>query len=43
MMLSIMKEKKTSSEVKESVLELKKEFNQIKYGFQNLEEVIKNC
>ena len=43
LMLSVMKETKKSSEVKESVLELKKEFNQVKFGFQNIEEVIKNC
>jgi len=43
LMLSVMKEKKKSSEVKESILELKKEFNQVKFGFQNIEEVMKNC
>jgi glycine hydroxymethyltransferase len=43
LMVSVMKEKKEPSEVKESVIELKKEFNQVKYGFQSLEEVIKNC
>jgi glycine hydroxymethyltransferase len=43
LMLTVMKEKKTPRDVKESTLELKREFNQIKYGFQNLEEVIKNC
>jgi hypothetical protein len=42
-MLSVMKEEKKPSEVKESIIELKKEFNQVKYGFQSLEEVIKNC
>jgi glycine hydroxymethyltransferase len=43
LMLSVMKEEKKTSEVKESIIELKKEFNQVKYGFQSLEEVIKNC
>jgi len=43
LMLSVMKEEKKPSEVKESIIELKKEFNQVKYGFQSLEEVIKNC
>jgi glycine hydroxymethyltransferase len=43
LMLSAMKEKKKPSKIKESILELKKEFNQVKYGFESLEEVIKYC
>lgn len=43
LMLSVMKEEKKPLEVKESILELKKEFNQVKYGFQSLDDVIKNC
>lgn len=43
LIISIMKQKKKPHEVKDNVIELKKEFNKIKYGFQSLEEVIKNC
>ncbi|KON33681.1 MAG: hypothetical protein AC479_03575 [miscellaneous Crenarchaeota group-6 archaeon AD8-1] len=43
LILTVMMEKKKPAEVKQSVIELKNEFNQIKYGFQNLEEAIKNC
>jgi glycine hydroxymethyltransferase len=43
LMLSVMKEKKQPIEVKESIIELKKEFNQVKYGFESLKEVIKYC
>jgi hypothetical protein len=39
-MLSVMKGKRKPSEVKESVIALKKEFNQVKYGFQSVEEAI---
>jgi len=35
-----MKGKRKPSEVKEDVIALKKEFNQVKYGFQNVEEAI---
>jgi glycine hydroxymethyltransferase len=40
LMLSVMKGKRKPSEVKEDVIALKKEFNQVKYGFQNVEEAI---
>lgn len=40
LMLSVIKGKRKSSEVKEGVAELKREFNQVKYGFQNVEEAI---
>jgi glycine hydroxymethyltransferase len=40
LMLSVMKGKCKPSEVKESVIALKKEFNQVKYGFQSVEEAI---
>ena len=40
LMLSVMKGKRKPSEVKESVIALKKEFNQVKYGFQSVEEAI---
>ena len=43
LMLSVMKEKKKTSKIKGSILELKKEFRQVKYGFESLEEVIKYC
>jgi glycine hydroxymethyltransferase len=43
LMLSVMKEKKKPFKIKESILKLKKEFNQVKYGFESLEEVIKYC
>ena len=43
LILTVMMEKKKPTEVKQSVIELKNDFNQIKYGFQNLEEAIKNC
>jgi len=41
LMLSVMKGKRKPSEVKESVIALKKEFNKVKYGFQSVEEAIK--
>ena len=40
LMLSVITGKRKPSEVKEEVLALKKEFNQVKYGFQNVEEAI---
>jgi glycine hydroxymethyltransferase len=40
LVLSVMKDKCKPSEVKESVIALKKEFNQVKYGFQSVEEAI---
>jgi glycine hydroxymethyltransferase len=40
LMLSVITGKRKPSEVKEDVLALKKEFNQVKYGFQNVEEAI---
>jgi glycine hydroxymethyltransferase len=40
LMLDIIKGKRKPSEVKQDVLSLKKEFNQIKYGFQNVEEAL---
>jgi glycine hydroxymethyltransferase len=43
LILTVLKEKKKPSKIKESVLELKKEFNQVKYGFESLEEAIKYC
>jgi glycine hydroxymethyltransferase len=40
LMLGIIKGKRKPSETKEDVIALKKEFNQVKYGFQNVEEAI---
>ena len=40
LMISVMKGKRKPSEVKEDVMALRKEFNQIKYGFQSVEEAI---
>jgi glycine hydroxymethyltransferase len=40
LMLRVITGKRKPSEVKEEVLALKKEFNQVKYGFQNVEEAI---
>ncbi|HLC01130.1 MAG TPA: serine hydroxymethyltransferase [Candidatus Bathyarchaeia archaeon] len=40
LMLSVIKGKRKPSEVKEDVIALKKEFNQVKYGFQSVEEAI---
>jgi glycine hydroxymethyltransferase len=40
LMLSVKKGKRKPSEVKESVIALKKEFSQVKYGFQNVEEAL---
>ena len=40
LMLSLMKGKRKPSEVKEDVISLKKGFNQVKYGFQSVEEAL---
>ena len=40
LMLDVIKEKRKPAEVKEDVLALKREFNQVKYGFQSVEEAI---
>jgi len=40
LMLDVIKGKRKPSEVKEDVLAFKKEFNQVKYGFQSVEEAI---
>jgi len=40
LMLSVMKGKQKPAEVKENVIALKKEFNQVKYGFQSVEEAV---
>jgi glycine hydroxymethyltransferase len=40
LMLDVIKSKRKPSEVKEDVLSFKKEFNQVKYGFQNVEEAL---
>jgi glycine hydroxymethyltransferase len=40
LMLSVIKGKRKPSEVKQSVIALKKEFNQVKYGFQSVEEAV---
>ncbi len=40
LMISVMKGKRKPSEVKEDLIALKKEFNQVKYGFQNVEEAL---
>ncbi len=40
LMLSAIKGKRKPSEVKENVIALKKEFNQVKYGFQSVEEAV---
>jgi len=40
LMLSVMKGKRKPSEVKEDIITLKKEFNQIKYGFQSVEDAL---
>lgn len=41
LMLDIIKGKRTPEEVKVDVLALKKEFNDVKYGFQSIEEALK--
>jgi glycine hydroxymethyltransferase len=40
LMLSVIKGKRTPAEVKEDVIALKKEFDQVKYGFQSVEEAL---
>ena len=40
LMLSVLKGKRKPVEVKGDVLALKKEFNQIRFGFQNIEEAV---
>jgi glycine hydroxymethyltransferase len=40
LMISVIKGKREPSEVKEDVIALKREFNQVKYGFQSVEEAI---
>jgi len=40
LMLDMMKGKRKPSEVKEDVIAFKKEFNQVKYGFQSVEEAL---
>jgi len=40
LMLNVIKGKRKPSEVKESIIALKKEFNQVKYGFQSVEEAV---
>ncbi|MEM3050757.1 MAG: serine hydroxymethyltransferase, partial [Candidatus Bathyarchaeia archaeon] len=40
LMLSVIKGKRKPAEVKEDVMALKKEFSQVKYGFQSVEEAI---
>jgi glycine hydroxymethyltransferase len=40
LMLDVIKEKRKPAQVKEDVLSLKREFSQVKYGFQNVEEAL---
>ena len=40
LMLDVIKSKRKPAEVKEDVLSLRKEFNGVKYGFQNVEEAL---
>ena len=40
LMLDVIKEKRKPAEVKEDVIAFKREFNQVKYGFQSVEEAI---
>jgi glycine hydroxymethyltransferase len=40
LMLNVIKGKRKPSEVKENVIALKKKFNQVKYGFQSVEEAV---
>jgi hypothetical protein len=39
-MLDVIKDKRKPAQVNEDVLSFKKEFNQVKYGFQNIEEAL---
>ncbi len=41
LMIDVIKGKRTPEQVKTDVISLKKEFNTVKYGFQNVEEVLK--
>ena len=43
LMLNVIKEKKKPLEVRDNIIELKKEFDQVLYGFQSVEEAIKYC
>jgi len=43
LIINIIKDKKKPLEIKENILELKKEFNQVLYGFQSVEDAIKYC
>ncbi|MCW4031059.1 MAG: serine hydroxymethyltransferase [Candidatus Bathyarchaeota archaeon] len=40
LMLSVIKGKRKPSEIKEEIMAIKNEFNQVKYGFQSLEEAL---
>ena len=40
LMLSVIKEKRKPAEVKQDVIAFKKEFNQVKFGFQSVEEAL---
>ncbi len=40
LMLSVMKEKRKPTDVKQDVIAFKKEFNQVKFGFQSIEEAM---
>ena len=40
LMLSVIKGKRKPAEVREDVIALKKEFNQVKYGFQSIEDAV---
>jgi glycine hydroxymethyltransferase len=42
LMLDVIKGKRKPSEVKKDVLSMKKEFDQVKYGFQNVEEALRH-
>ena len=42
LMLSVIKEKRKPAEVKLEVMALRKEFSQVKYGFQSLEEALEH-
>jgi hypothetical protein len=39
-MLDVIKSKRTPAQVKVDILALKKEFNGVKYGFENVEEAL---
>ncbi len=43
LMLSVMKEKRKPSEVKEDVITFKREFNEVKFGFQCIEDAIEHA